>query len=132
MMKLAVFIVCLLFFVPWLISFERRNLYFPDRQIIATPALYRLEFQNVNLTASDHVEIHGWYILGARAGQRRTLLFCHGNAGNISHRLDKVQLFHRMGLNILLFDYRGYGQSAGVPSESGTYADAEAMYRNLT
>src|SRR5207248_2460746 len=81
-----------------------------------------------NLKSTDGVKIKGWFIPGVLP----TLLFCHGNAGNISHRLDKLQIFHKLGLNVLLFDYRGYGQSEGVPSESGTYADAEAAYRYLT
>jgi fermentation-respiration switch protein FrsA (DUF1100 family) len=61
-----------------------------------------------------------------------TLLFFHGNAGNISHRLDKLRLLNEQGFSVFIFDYRGYGQSAGVPSEQGTYADAEAAYRYLT
>ena len=59
------------------------------------------------------------------------LLFCHGNAGNISHRLESVEVFHRLGLSVLLFDYRGYGQSTGRPSENGLYRDGEAAWRYL-
>jgi fermentation-respiration switch protein FrsA (DUF1100 family) len=58
-------------------------------------------------------------------------LFCHGNAGNISHRLDKLEKFHALGANVLIFDYRGYGQSDGHPSELGTYQDADSAYQWL-
>jgi hypothetical protein len=61
-----------------------------------------------------------------------TLLWCHGNAGNISHRLDNLKLLHdRLALNIFIFDYRGYGRSQGKPSEEGTYRDAEAAVAYL-
>jgi fermentation-respiration switch protein FrsA (DUF1100 family) len=59
------------------------------------------------------------------------VLFCHGNAGNVSHRLDTLQFFRSLGLGTLIFDYRGYGRSDGSPSEKGTYRDAEAAWRHL-
>jgi hypothetical protein len=59
------------------------------------------------------------------------VLFFHGNAGNISHRLDSLSVFHRLGFNTLIFDYRGYGQSEGSPSEDGIYRDAEAALTYL-
>ncbi|MBI3574512.1 MAG: alpha/beta hydrolase [Gammaproteobacteria bacterium] len=62
---------------------------------------------------------------------RGTLLFCHGNAGNISHRLESIRQFHQLGVNVFIFDYRGYGASEGVPTEAGTYRDAEAARRYL-
>jgi len=60
----------------------------------------------------------------AGAGGRATVLFCHGNAGNIANRLDAIWRFHELGLNVCIFDYRGYGRSTGKPSEEGTYRDA--------
>ncbi|MCK4602008.1 MAG: alpha/beta hydrolase, partial [Phycisphaerae bacterium] len=63
---------------------------------------------------------------------RATVLFCHGNGGNISHRLTTINMLHEMGLDVFLFDYRGYGRSEGAPSEAGTYLDAEAAWRYLT
>jgi len=59
------------------------------------------------------------------------ILFCHGNAGNISHRLESIQVFHRLGLSTFIFDFRGYGQSEGRPTEQGTYLDAEAAWHYL-
>lgn len=131
---LKFFILIVLMAMAWigLSSMERRTLYYPDRQVFATPAAYGLAFENVNLKTSDGAEIKGWFVPADRSASTLTLLFCHGNAGNISHRLEKLQKFHHMGLNVLLFDYRGYGQSQGTPSEAGTYADAEAVYEYLT
>ena len=77
----------------------------------------------------DGTRLHGWYI--PAAGADRTILFCHGNAGNISHRLESLRAFHDLGLNVLIFDYRGYGRSSGRPSEEGTYRDARIFYDYL-
>jgi fermentation-respiration switch protein FrsA (DUF1100 family) len=104
---------------------ERSLIYYPSRRLEATPAVHRLPFENVRVTAEDGVRLHGWYVPGARAV---TVLWCHGNAGNISHRLDNLRLLReRLGVGTLLFDYRGYGESEGAPSEAGTYRDARAF-----
>ncbi|MEO1249772.1 MAG: alpha/beta hydrolase, partial [Pseudomonadota bacterium] len=78
----------------------------------------------------DGVTLDAWFVPAPDA--RGTLLFFHGNAGNISHRLESVRIFHELGLSTLIFDYRGYGQSEGTPSEQGTYTDALAAWRHLT
>ncbi|MFA5975520.1 MAG: alpha/beta hydrolase [Elusimicrobiota bacterium] len=136
---IKILILCVLVGVlGWgLLSMERRSLYFPDRRLVATPAVYRLAYEDLHLTASDGVRIHGWFIPASKAPSSRinaplAILLCHGNAGNVSHRLDKLSRLHLLGVNVLLFDYRGYGLSEGKPSEKGTYLDAEAAYRYLT
>lgn len=101
----------------------------PGRQLNATPAAVGLEFEEVHLQASDGVAIHGWYVPASES--RGVLLFFHGNAGNISHRLDSILLFHELRLDVLIIDYRGYGQSQGSPSEAGTGRDARAAWRYL-
>lgn len=104
---------------------ERSLIYYPTRPIEATPEEYGLAFQDVRVTAEDGVGLHGWYVPGPRPV---TLLWCHGNAGNISHRVPNLRLMHdRLGVGVLLFDYRGYGRSEGEPSEVGTYRDARAF-----
>lgn len=109
--------------------FERSMIYYPDADLEMTPAAIGLAYENVALTTSDGVRIHGWWI---PAGENRgTILFCHGNAGNISHRLDSIRIFHQLDLNVFIFDYRGYGKSTGSPSEEGTYRDAAAAYNYL-
>jgi fermentation-respiration switch protein FrsA (DUF1100 family) len=104
--------------------------YHPLRALEATPAHYGLDFEDLHLTAEDGVSIHAWFIPAPEA--RGTLLICHGNAGNISHRLQAIQFYRSLGLDVLIFDYRGFGQSGGRPSEKGTYRDARAAWNYLT
>jgi len=101
----------------------------PSRQLVATPAEVGLAYEDVTLITADHETLHAWYIPATQA--RGDLLFMHGNAGNISHRLTSIAQFHRLGLNVLIVDYRGYGNSSGKPSEQGLYRDAEAAYQWL-
>ena len=75
-------------------------------------------------------ELTGWFIPVEHP--RATVLFCHGNGGNISLLIESVRMFHSLQLNVLVFDYRGYGRSEGSPDEEGTYADAEAAWHYLT
>lgn len=101
----------------------------PGRELMATPQQLGLNYEPVSFMTDDGVKLHGWYIPAQKA--QGTLLFFHGNAGNISHRLDSLVIFNRLGLDILIFDYRGYGRSEGTPSEGGLYKDAEAALRYL-
>lgn len=112
--------------------FQSRLVFYPETglEIVATPAQFGLQYEDLYLKTSDGITLHGWYVPAAQP--RGTVLFLHGNAGNISHRLDSVLMFHRLGYSTLIFDYRGYGNSAGTPSEQGTYRDAEAAWRYLT
>lgn len=96
-------------------------LYQPMRGYDYTPAHYGLEYEAVSLSTPDGVTLAGWFV--PAEGAKRTVLFCHGNAGNISHRLDTLKMFHELGLNCLIVDYRGYGQSTGKPTEAGTKID---------
>lgn len=110
---------------------QHRLLYLPrvpGRALIATPDDLGLAYEDVTLHTADGVALHGWFIPGGD----RVLLFFHGNAGNISHRLGSIEVFHDLGLSVLIIDYRGYGASEGRPSEQGTYRDAEAAWRYLT
>jgi len=98
----------------------------PGRALDATPAAIGLEYADARIDTADGERLHGWLVPAADA--RGTLLFFHGNAGNISHRLDSLRMFNRLGLDVLMVDYRGYGQSSGEPSEAGTYRDARAAW----
>jgi len=113
--------------------FEHSQVYCPDRILQTTGAELGRPFQDVYFRASDGVELNGWFFPSdtnsARSAQ--VVLLCHGNAGNISHRLDMAQALLSTGVNVFLFDYRGYGRSQGHPSEEGTYRDAEAAYQWL-
>jgi uncharacterized protein len=112
-----------------LLLLQSRLIFFPTREIEATPAEAGLAYEDVWLTTDDGVRLHGWWVPAPRA--RGTVLFFHGNAGNISHRIGSVATFHRLGYNTLIFDYRGYGHSDGQPSEAGTYRDADAAWQHL-
>lgn len=116
--------------VRYMLILDRMMIYFPQRVIEATPDSVGLEYEDVYLTASDGTRIHGWHIPGR---SEVTLLWFHGNAGNISHRLDNILMLHqRLGASVLIIDYRGYGLSEGRPSEKGIYMDAEAAFGYLT
>ena len=88
-----------------------------------------LEFEDVYFSSSDGIRLNGWYIPAMES--KATILFCHGNAGNISQRIDVIYLFSKLGLNVFIFDYRGYGRSQGSPSEEGLYRDAQSAYKYL-
>ncbi len=103
--------------------------FLPSRELAATPADWGLEYEDVWLEAEDGVRLHGWYL--PHPGARRVLLYFHGNAGNISHRQASIEVFHRLGLSVLILDYRGYGHSGGRPSEQGLYHDARAAWDHL-
>jgi fermentation-respiration switch protein FrsA (DUF1100 family) len=101
----------------------------PGRALTASPGDMGLEYENVSLSTPDGELLHGWYV--PAAGSRGMVLFFHGNAGNISHRLDSIRVFHKLGLDVMIIDYRGYGQSSGKASEQGTYLDAQAAWSFL-
>lgn len=127
-----VVIILLVFYLAFLITIyfmQDRMLYYPEREISQTPKDIGLEYEEVSLRTKDNVNISGWYITAKH--EKGVLLFCHGNAGNISHRLESISIFHNLGLSVLIFDYRGYGKSEGKPSEKGTYRDAESAWNYL-
>lgn len=109
--------------------FQERLLYFPLRGVHATPADIGLAYETVQITTGDGVDLWGWFVPAKNS--QGVLLFFHGNAGNISHRLDSIATFHRLGLDVFIIDYRGFGRSKGKPTEQGTYLDAEAAWRYL-
>lgn len=110
--------------------FEYKQVYQPYRDWWANPATLNRPWEDLRLTTADGVELSAWFFPATTHSPRRALaaLICHGNGGNISHRLDLYQGLLGAGVNVLAFDYRGYGKSAGRPTEEGTYRDAEAAY----
>lgn len=111
---------------------QSRLIYFPEpgREIVSTPDQIGLAYESVEIATANDETLHAWYVPAPDA--KATILFFHGNAGNISHRMDYLPMFHRLGYNTLIFDYQGYGQSSGSPSELGTYQDAIATWQFLT
>ncbi len=121
--------VAYVIFVGSLFIFQSHFIYYPERVLSGDPGSIGLHFESVSFETRDGVKLSGWFIPAESA--RGVILFYHGNAGNISHRLDSIQIFHQLGLDVFIFDYRGYGQSQGKPTEQGTYKDAEAAWRYL-
>lgn len=108
---------------------EDQFIYYPEQPYFAHPKDYGWPYQDIWITTEDDVRIHGWWI-GAPEHETQ-VLFLHGNAGNISHRLDRLASLGKIPARFLLLDYRGYGQSEGKPSEKGLYKDAHAAYQYL-
>lgn len=108
---------------------ERRTIFQPIKEIEFFPKELGLDFEDVFFKTADGIDINGWFL--PYAGAKYTVLFCHGNAGNISYRLENIKFFHDLGYNVFIFDYRGYGRSKGRPSEKGLYLDAQAAYDYL-
>jgi len=121
----------IIIFVVWARYVERRSIYFPMKGIMTTPKSIDLPYEEIYFKTFDNVRLHSWFIPNDKR-PAYTVIFCHGNAGNISHRLEKIALLYKLGLDIFIFDYRGYGKSEGTPSESGLYKDVDAAYKYLT
>lgn len=130
MQKIVLVLALILVFVFGLRFAVPVFVFFPTSRIEHTPAAINLYFEDVTLTTQDNVRLHAWYIPVPNA--RATLLFFHGNGGNISHRLSSIDIFHDLGLSVFILSYRGYGQSRGRPSIRGTKLDALAAWQWLT
>lgn len=111
---------------------EKGVVFFPERELLARPEDYQLSYEEVFFPAADGTRLHGWFVPAGKPEVRTTLLWFHGNAGNISHRLENLALLHRyLDLSIFIFDYREFGLSAGQISKAGTYLDAQGAWTYL-
>jgi len=119
-----------------LIYFKQSSLVFlpeVDRDFRASPTDIGLPFAPLKLATADGETLDGWLVsAGIKRGGRGLVIFLHGNAGNIAHRLGYLRMFHDLGLATLIIDYRGYGRSSGAPSEQGSYLDAATVWRHAT
>ncbi len=109
---------------------QDQKIFFPAAVLRISPDQIGLPYDDVKLPSSDGVMLHGWYVIAA-AKPRATVLYLHGNSGNIGNCLENVKQLVLLGMNVLVIDYRGYGGSTGKPSEQGLYDDAEAAWRYL-
>ena len=116
--------LCLLMFI-----FQRHLIYFPDRTVFFTPNHIYLKYEEIRYKTSDNLSINAWLI--PADSSKSIVIFCHGNAGNISHRLESIQIFNRLSLDVFIFDYRGFGKSEGTVNEEGTYLDALGAWNFL-
>jgi len=130
MTSFVIYAVVGLLLLNGLMYFQQKHMiFYPMGELYQTPVQWGLDYEDVTLRTVDDVQLHGWYI--PRQQSQQVLLFFHGNAGNISHRRHSIEIFHRLGLNVFIIDYRGYGQSEGSPGEQGLYEDADAAWRYL-
>jgi len=121
-------------FVIYVRFVERRTVFLPAiGKEDGTPEDIGLTYENIFFKTQDGLRLHGWFVPAVQAPQQAvTCLFFHGNAGNINNRLEKIQMLFDLGMNVFIFDYRGYGISQGCPSEKGIYLDAMAAFDYLT
>lgn len=111
---------------------DSQLIFFPDRNVSRTPADVGIRYEDAWFAAADGAQLHGWFVPAAGGESADTLLWFHGNAGNIGDRIDNLLLIsRRLGVSVFIFDYRGYGRSGGKPSERGLYADGEAALAYL-
>ncbi len=130
MLKIIFYIMTFIIFIFFYTRLlERKALYYPSSQIEFTPAALDLRYEDVFFKSADSVELHGWFV--PAQDPFATVLYCHGNAGNISHRVEIAKMFNEKKMNFFVFDYRGFGRSKGRPTERGTYLDAKAAYEYL-
>ncbi len=113
--------------------FEYGQVYHPTREWADPGPGANGTFQDIYFNSSDGVRLNAWFFPAHSDSLRnhRALLLCHGNGGNVSHRVDLCRALLRTGVNVLVFDYRGYGRSDGSPGEEGTYRDAQAAHQWL-
>lgn len=119
--------------IAYLLWSQNSMIFYPNyegRELAYSPADVGLAFSDVELSLDDGKRIHAWFVPHDKP--RATLIYCHGNAGNISRRLGALQRWHNLGVSVLIFDYPGFGQSEGSPTERGTYASARAAWNYLT
>jgi pimeloyl-ACP methyl ester carboxylesterase len=114
--------------------FEHSQVYHPNRTMDATGAELARPFENIFFKTGDGIELNGWFFPANTHSPRAhfAVLVCHGNGGNISHRLALYRAWLQTGVAVFAFDYRGYGRSRGRPGEEGTYLDAQAAYQWLS
>lgn len=118
-----------LIIVVYIRYLENKGIFFPEKSVEFYPSSANLPYEDIYLKTEDGLSINGWFIPNHNA--KYTFLFCHGNAGNIGHRLEKLLMLRSTGVNIFIIDYRGYGKSDGNISEKGFYLDARAAYDYL-
>src|SRR5882672_5223552 len=108
---------------------EPRMAFFPAIGESVTPRQLGLDYQSLSISTRDGERLHGWSLAGPAA--RATILYFHGNGGNLSVWAPVVAAIARKGYAVLAFDYRGFGLSSGRPTERGLYEDVDAIVEHF-
>ena len=124
---LIIFILAVIIFYQQL---ENSIIFYPDKALDDRPSNWDLSYKDIKFLTPNGQKLHGWFF--PLSEKSPVLLFCHGNAGNISHRIENIKFLVKRDISVFIFDYRGYGQSSGRPSEKGIYIDGIAAYDYLT
>jgi fermentation-respiration switch protein FrsA (DUF1100 family) len=127
LLRFALYLLAVCIMLRW---FEHKQIYYPQRKMDAAPRQLGRPFEDVFIPVGNGERANAWYFPGPGSSSQ-VVIVCHGNAGNISHRLDLGAMLLEAGARVLLLDYRGYGQSDGKPGEENTYRDAQAAYHWL-
>ena len=125
----SISILVFLFFNAYLYTNQPNIVFYPSDDVDVSPKDWGLPFEKISLNTKTNQKISGWFLPHPQAN--KTVLFFHGNGGNISHRGDSIYIFHKLKLNVLIIDYVGYGDSEGIPSEKGLYQSADAAWQYL-
>ncbi len=126
---LIIFFIIIFLIFLFIKYYEKKLIFHPFKELETNPSSIGLKYEDIYLVTKDKVKIHGWFI--PINSNSKTILFFHGNAGNISHRIDIIEMLSKLGMNVFIIDYRGYGKSKGKPSEKGIYIDALSSYEYL-
>ncbi|MEW6087546.1 MAG: alpha/beta hydrolase [bacterium] len=125
----ALVLTSIFFYVKY---FEPKFIYHPQGNFENLPVDYELPAEDIFFRTKDNITLNGWFFPSpVENASEFSVLYFHGNAGNISHRLPIIEFMHQLGLNVFIFDYRGYGKSEGKPSEEGLYLDGRAAYEYM-
>lgn len=127
---LGILVFFYIVFLGYVYLFQHRLVYVPSRDIVAEPSQIGLAYEEMFIEVTEGNSIHAWFIPAEE--KKGVVLFCHGNAGNISHRLQTIEILHNLNMSVMIFDYQGYGKSDGRPGENKTYQDAMASWKYLT
>jgi len=119
---------------PFLHRLEYSSVYLPSKTVSVTPENAGIPYENISLATEDNLRLQAWFIPVKDAGMQSsvpTILYCHGQRGNIGSVTGLLDIFNRSNYNVFTFDYRGYGNSEGKCNEQGLYRDAMAAFRYL-
>ncbi|HWN98873.1 MAG TPA: alpha/beta hydrolase [Blastocatellia bacterium] len=143
-----IILIVVVVLIGLLVAFEDKLIYFPSKypdgywevdNIPAVEGEFVPKVEDCSFIASDGVRLHGWYCTPMHKSNSAlvtvpadmTLLWLHGNAGNISYRYEMIRALMRLPVRVFIIDYRGYGKSEGKPNEQGLYLDARAAWDHL-
>jgi fermentation-respiration switch protein FrsA (DUF1100 family) len=113
---------------------QRDHVFEPELLLQTTPDRLGMKFEELRIpvgSGGDHGELYGWWV-PAEQSNAPTILYLHGNYRNIGNNVEHTLRLHKLGFNVLLPDYRGFGKSSGgKPNEAKVYEDAEAAWQYL-